>query len=61
MTAADADWLTVTGVSPEHIGTLAAQHAIPIYETTAESGSLEDVFLRLTAHPPNATKREEPT
>jgi ABC-2 type transport system ATP-binding protein len=48
---ADPDRLEVTGASGELIGTLAAQAAIPIFETTAEAADLEDVFLQLTGNP----------
>jgi ABC-2 type transport system ATP-binding protein len=48
VTTTAREWLDVSGSSPERIGTLAALHAIPIYETTLESADLEDVFLRLT-------------
>jgi ABC-2 type transport system ATP-binding protein len=43
--------LEVTGASGEMIGTLAAEAAIPIYETTTEAAGLEDVFLHLTGDP----------
>jgi ABC-2 type transport system ATP-binding protein len=39
----------VTGTSPDQIGTLAAEHAIPIFETTTEATNLEEVFFQLTA------------
>ena len=42
------DRLEVTGASGELIGTLAAEVAIPIFETTTEAAELEDVFLQLT-------------
>lgn len=42
------NWLTVTGASVEQIGTLAAAHGIPIFETNRHAPDLEDVFLRLT-------------
>ena len=45
------DRLEVTGASGELIGTLAAEAAIPIFETTTEAADLEDVFLQLTASP----------
>jgi len=45
-----ADWTEVTGATSEQIGTLAAEHAIPIFETTTEAADLEDIFLRLTAN-----------
>jgi hypothetical protein len=28
---------------------VAAEHAIPIFETTTQAADLEDIFLRLTA------------
>ena len=43
------DLVEITGASPEQIGTLAAEHAIPIFETTTEAANLEEVFFRLTA------------
>ena len=45
------DRLEVTGASGELIGTLAAEVAIPIFETTTEAADLEDVFLQLTGRP----------
>jgi ABC-2 type transport system ATP-binding protein len=45
------DRLEVSGASGELIGTLAAEAAIPIFETTAEAADLEDVFLQLTGNP----------
>ncbi len=50
------DRVEVTGATSEQIGTLAAEHAIPIFETTAEAADLEDVFLRLTT----SDQRAEP-
>ena len=46
----DAEHLEVTGPTGEQIGTLAAELAIPIFETTTQTPDLEDVFLRLTNH-----------
>jgi ABC-2 type transport system ATP-binding protein len=43
------DRLTVTRATGEQIGLLAAEHGIPIFETTAEAAELEDVFLHLTS------------
>jgi ABC-2 type transport system ATP-binding protein len=43
-----ADRVEVSGATSEQIGTLAAEHAIPIFETTTEAADLEDIFLRLT-------------
>lgn len=45
------DWVEVSGASSEQIGILAAEQAIPIFETTAEAAGLEDIFLRLTRNP----------
>jgi ABC-2 type transport system ATP-binding protein len=42
------DRLEVTDATPEHIGTLAAQRAIPIFETTTEAPDLEELFFQLT-------------
>ncbi len=41
--------MEITGATSEQIGTMAAAHAIPIFETTTEAADLEDIFLRLTA------------
>jgi ABC-2 type transport system ATP-binding protein len=42
------DRLTVTGLSSEDIGELAAAEQIPLYELTPHRASLEDVFLEMT-------------
>jgi ABC-2 type transport system ATP-binding protein len=42
------DRLEVTGSSAEGVGLLAAEHAIPIFETTTDGVGLEDVFFQLT-------------
>jgi ABC-2 type transport system ATP-binding protein len=47
----DEQRLEISGSSPERVGTLAAEHAIPLYESSTEAPTLEDVFLRLTAAP----------
>ena len=44
-----ADQLRITGATGEQIGTLAAEHAIPIFETNTETPDLEEIFLQLTA------------
>jgi ABC-2 type transport system ATP-binding protein len=44
---ADHDRLQVTGSTPEHVASLAAQAAIPVYECTADPPTLEDVFMTL--------------
>jgi ABC-2 type transport system ATP-binding protein len=48
-TVVAADRVKITGATSEQIGTVAAEHAIPIFETTSEAADLEDIFLRLTA------------
>ena len=47
--SAGSDRLKVTGLDTEQVATLAAAHGIPIFEMTADAGSLEQAFLRLTA------------
>jgi ABC-2 type transport system ATP-binding protein len=47
----DEQRLEISASSPERVGTLAAEHAIPLYESNTEVATLEDVFLRLTAAP----------
>ena len=42
------DRVEVSDASPERIGTLAAEHRIPIFETSTETANLEDVFFQLT-------------
>jgi ABC-2 type transport system ATP-binding protein len=42
------DSMLVHSASLEQIGTLAAQHGIPIFELTHETATLEDRFLELT-------------
>ena len=42
------DRVEVTGASAEQVGLLAAEHAIPIFETTTDGVGLEDVFFQLT-------------
>ncbi len=43
--------LLVTGVAPEIVGDVACSAALPLYELSERSASLEDVFLRLTGPP----------
>jgi ABC-2 type transport system ATP-binding protein len=50
VTSLATDQLQVTGLSAEEIGNLAAQHAIPLFETVTERDDLEDIFLQLTAN-----------
>jgi ABC-2 type transport system ATP-binding protein len=42
------DLLRIVGATSEQIGTLAAEHAIPIFEASTEATDLEDIFLALT-------------
>jgi ABC-2 type transport system ATP-binding protein len=51
----DAEHIEVTDATGEQIGTLAAELAIPIFETTTQTPDLEDVFLRLTTQHNNRT------
>jgi ABC-2 type transport system ATP-binding protein len=43
------DRIEVTGTTSDQVGLIAAEHAIPIFETTSEAADLEDIFLGLTA------------
>jgi ABC-2 type transport system ATP-binding protein len=47
--AAGPDQLEITGLGTEQVATLAAALGIPIFEMNADTGSLEQAFLRLTA------------
>jgi ABC-2 type transport system ATP-binding protein len=47
--AAGVDRLEITGLGTEQVATLAAAQGIPIFEMTADTSSLEEIFLRLTA------------
>jgi ABC-2 type transport system ATP-binding protein len=47
--AAGPDRLEITGLDAEQVATLAAALGIPVFELTADAGSLEEAFLRLTA------------
>ena len=44
-----SDRLEISGTSPERVAAIAAEHAIPIVESTTEAANLEDVFFQLTA------------
>lgn len=44
----DAEVLSVTGLSSDRIGTLAAEARITLYELSPQSASLEDAYLALT-------------
>jgi ABC-2 type transport system ATP-binding protein len=43
------DVVEVTGSTPERVGQLAADRAIPVFESTTEVANLEEIFFRLTA------------
>jgi ABC-2 type transport system ATP-binding protein len=45
------DQVEITGTTPERVGLLAAERAIPIFESTSQTANLEDVFFRLTTTP----------
>lgn len=44
----EPDRLQVHGLTAEHIGTLAWQAHLPLYELTPQHASLEDAFLKMT-------------
>ena len=46
---AQPDLLEVDGLTAEHIGTIAWQHRIPIFELTVQQASLEEAFMTLTS------------
>jgi ABC-2 type transport system ATP-binding protein len=48
---AESDVVEVTGLTPERVGQLAADRAIPVFESVTETGSLEEIFFQLTAAP----------
>ncbi|GGV37981.1 ABC transporter ATP-binding protein [Actinomadura sp. LOL_016] len=47
--AAQGDALTVTGLDVAEIGDRAAAHGIPLHEVAAQSASLEEAYMELTA------------
>jgi ABC-2 type transport system ATP-binding protein len=56
VTSLAADRLQIAGLSTEQVGTLAAEHAIPLFETVTERDDLEDIFLQLTSNAANADR-----
>jgi ABC-2 type transport system ATP-binding protein len=52
-----ADQVEVTGSTSERVGQLAAERAIPIFESTTDAGNLEDIFFQLTASRAQETMR----
>ncbi len=49
------DVLVADGATPEVVGPLVAAQGVVVYEMTSSGGSLEDVFLALTASGPGAS------
>ena len=47
----------VVGLSPERIGQLAADRAIPVFESVTEDGNLEEIFFQLTSKNAQETLR----
>ncbi len=52
-----ADSVEVSGAPAETIGTVAADQAIPIFETTTQVPDLEDIFLKLTSESADETPK----
>jgi ABC-2 type transport system ATP-binding protein len=48
VTTDQTDTLQVDGLTAEHIGTIACQHRVPIFELTVKQASLEEAFMTLT-------------
>jgi len=48
VTTEQPDVLGVDGLTAEHIGTIAWQHQIPVFELTVQQASLEEAFMTLT-------------
>ena len=48
-TTEQPDVLEVDGLTAEHIGTIAWQHQVPIFELTVQQASLEEAFMTLTS------------
>jgi ABC-2 type transport system ATP-binding protein len=51
------DLVEITGSTPERVGQLAADRAIPVFESVTETSNLERVFFQLTAGHANETLR----
>ena len=51
--------LLVTGMTSDHIGKLAFELGVPIYELSPQNASLEEAFLELTAGSEEYTGKEE--
>jgi ABC-2 type transport system ATP-binding protein len=52
--------LTVQGLSPEEIGTIACWEHVPVFELTPKHASLEDAFMKLTHDSLDYRSRESP-
>jgi ABC-2 type transport system ATP-binding protein len=48
VTATEPDLLRVDGLTAEHIGTIAWQAHIPVFELAVQAASLEEAFMKLT-------------
>lgn len=48
-TTGQPDVLGVIGLTAEHIGTIAWQHHVRVFELTVQQGSLEEAFMTLTS------------
>ena len=48
VTTVQPDVLEVDGLTAEHIGTIAWQHRVPIFELTVLQASLEEAFMTMT-------------
>jgi ABC-2 type transport system ATP-binding protein len=44
-----ADRLEISGLTTEHVATVAAARRLPLFEISAQAESLEDAFLRVTS------------
>ena len=49
ITSATTEELLVSGLDSRRIGTIAAEHAVPLYELTPQTASLEEAFMELTS------------
>jgi ABC-2 type transport system ATP-binding protein len=49
VTAEHSDVLRVEGLTAEHIGTIAWQARLPIFELTVQQASLEEAFMKMTS------------
>jgi len=48
VTSDAAEELVVTGLDSRRIGTIAAEHGVPLHELTPQTVSLEEAFMELT-------------